>query len=75
MQNGIMSFSMANFIAILGMGGTVILLLIKLVWQASAAVTEIKRIGGIVDKHDPLIDDHEHRITKLESTSPAHFHG
>ena len=57
---------MANFIAIMALGVTITCLLVKLVWQASVAVTEIQRIGLIVQEHDPKIDSHEIRITRLE---------
>lgn len=72
MQNGIMSFSMANFVAIIGVGITVIGLLVKLVWQASGIASDVRRIGVTVDQHEVSKDDHEHRITRLESAPVVH---
>ena len=69
MKDGIMDFSTANFIAIIGLGITMVCLLMRLVWQASIAVTEIKRIGKIVEEHEPKLDNHEARLIRLESTS------
>ena len=63
---------MANFIAVLTVGITVISLLVKLVWQASGIAGDVRRIGVTVDQHEKSKDDHEHRITKLEAASVVH---